>query len=395
MKSFVNVSEQIDDLPLAVKELLAGATPGALLKNTVGLLFCYSDMDTPELARLLAQNAGFPILGCTAIATMEQVGGFHDLAATLMILTADDCNFATAISEPLTPGNVSEQIKKTYNSACEALGEEPKFLYALPPYILEIMLDEYVSGFNRYCPGVPVLGGLPSYNATGDQNLTIFGGEAFPDRLVLMAAGGNIKPVFLVQNVASIDSDRKRKVTKSKDNVIFRVGEQTFTDYLREVGLPVDSLAQGNATVTFVSNPLLLESDEDGFSFARTLHEINLEEGSGTAIGQIPLGATVSICSLQRSEIEQAAAAGIRALKEKMAVNQNDNYQYSTVLAVSCIGRHLLMTPNNDAEVNSLLTEFPAGLSLSGFYSYGEIGPQGPAQTQNFAHNESLILCAL
>jgi small ligand-binding sensory domain FIST len=53
------------------------------------------------------------------------------------------------------------------------------------------------------------------------------------------------------------------------------------------------------------------------------------------------------------------------------------------------------MLPDNDAEVNSLLTEFPSGLTLSGFYSYGELGPQGAAQTKNFAHNESLIFCAI
>ena len=395
MRSFVNITEQIDDLPLAVEELLLGATPEALQKNTFGILFCYSDMDTPGLAAALAPKAGFPFLGCTAIAAMEQSRGFHDMAATLMILTADDCTFASAVSDPITPLNVAEQIGKTCDSVRQKLGEEPKLLFALPPYILEIMLDEYSSGFNQFCPGIPVLGGLPSYNATGDQNLTIYGGEAYSDRLVLLAAGGNLRPVFSVQNVTSVDADRKRKVTQAKDNVIYRVGNQTFTDYLREVGLPVDSLTQGNTTITFVSNPLLLENAQDDFSFARTLHEINLDEGSGTAIGQIPVDATISICSLQRSEIEQAAVIGIKALAEKMAAFQSDGYRYSTVLAVSCIGRHLLMTPNNDAEVNSLLTEFPAGLALSGFYSYGELAPQGSAQTQNFAHNESLVLCAI
>ena len=155
------------------------------------------------------------------------------------------------------------------------------------------------------------------------------------------------------------------------------------------------SLTQGNATTTFVSNPLLLESAQDGFSFVRTLHEINLEEGTGTAIGKIPADATISICSLKRDEIEQAAAAGFLSLKKKMENAQKDGYEYSAVLTVSCIGRHLLMSPNNDAEVNSLLAEFTPGLALSGFYSYGELGPQGPKQTKNFAHNESFILCAI
>ena len=393
MKSFVNTTEQLDDLPLAADELLAGSSPGVLQKNTVGILYCYSDMEISELAAILSKKAGFPIVGCTAIATMEQ-NGFHDMAASLMILSGDDCNFSLALSEPVTPENVAEQIDKSCNLVKEKLGEDLKFLFALPPYILGIMLDEYASGFNRCCPGVPVLGGLPSYNATGDFNLTIFGGEAYPDRLVLLGIGGDLRPVFSVNNVTSADADRKRKVTKAKGNVVYNVGDQSFTDYLREVGLPVDSLTEGNTTITFVSNPLLLENSQAGYSFVRTLHELNLEEGSGTAIGQIPEGATISVCVLQRSEIEQSAKAGMKNLKEKMRVAEGEGYNYSTIFAVSCIGRHLLMLPNKDAEVKSLLSEFPSGLALIGFYGYGELGPQG-TQTQNFAHNESLILCAI
>jgi len=394
MKSFVNVTEQIDDFSIAVEELLAGAAPEELLKNTVGILLCYSDMDTSGLASALAQKAKFPILGCTAIALMENKHGLHDMAASLAVLTSDDCSFSLAVSDPITTQNVAEQIDKTCQTIRKTLGGEPKLLYALPPYILDIMLDEYASGFNRCFPGIPLLGGLPSYNATGDQNLTIFGGETFSDRLVLLAISGDLRPVFTVQNVTTVDAERKRKVTESKGNVIYRVGDQTFTEYLLEVGLPVESLTKGNATITFVSNPLLLESSQDGFSYVRTLHEINPDEGTGTAIGKIPVGATLSICSLQRSDIEQAASAGFKTLKEKMNAAHSDGYIYSTVLAVSCIGRYLLMSPNNDAEVNSLLTVFSPELTLSGFYSYGELGPQGPAQTQNFAHNESIILCA-
>jgi hypothetical protein len=157
----------------------------------------------------------------------------------------------------------------------------------------------------------------------------------------------------------------------------------------------VEELVHGNNTITFVSNPLLLESGEKDaeFSFARTLHEINLEEGSGTAIGLIPEGATLSICALERGQIEKAAVEGVRTLKSKMTQGQREGYVYSTVLAVSCIGRHLLMLPNSDAEVNQLLKELPEGVTLNGFYGYGEIGPQGVKQTQNFAHNESLVLC--
>lgn len=393
MESRVSVTMQIDDIGAAAQELLDKALAGFSPKaNTVGVLFCYSDMEVRELAAALREKAGFDIIGCTGIASMDEKEGFHSMAATLLVLTADDCTFATAVSGAITAANVDEEIGATYAAAKAALGEEPKLLFALPPYQLEIMLDSYSMGFNRVAPGVPVVGGLPSYNGSGDENLTCLNGECWGDRLVLLAMGGNVRPVFTVQNVASSEASRKRRVTKARDNVVYEVGGQRFTDYLRDIGLPVEELTGGNTTITFVSNPLILEGGSKEFCFARTLHEIDLEAGTGTAIGQIPQEATLSVCTLQRSEIEEAALAGIRDLKDKM--EGQEGYQFTTVLAVSCIGRHLLMLPDNDAEVKQLLREFPKGMTLAGFYSYGEIGPQGEAQTRNFAHNESLVLCA-
>lgn len=399
MRSHVAVTYEIDDIDAAAQELIKKGLEGfPLEKNTIGILFCYSDMDVQGLVSQLQGSAGFEIIGCTCIASMDDREGFHDMAATLLVLTSAEHTFAAVASAAIHPENVQAQVEETYSRARDQLGAPPSLLFALPPYILEIMLDAYSNAFNAVAPGVPVVGGLPSYNASGDTNLTFAGGEAWPDRLVMLAIAGPLKPVFSVQNVISNDAQRKRKVTRAKDNVVYEVGEQRFTDYLREIGLPVEKLTQGNNTITFVSNPLLLEKGADAegsdYSFARTLHEINLEEGSGTAIGEIPSGATLSVCTLQRDEIEQAALAGVRDLKEKMASAQSSGYAYSTVLAVSCIGRHLLMLPNNDAETKQILADFPSGLSLSGFYSYGELGPQGSGQQRIFAHNESLVLCA-
>lgn len=400
MKSNVAVTYQIDDIDLAVSELLEGIHKDfALLSNTVGILFCYSDMEGGLLAQRLQEKAGFDILGCTGIANMEQREGFHNLAATLLVLTAEDCQFALAATGAIASAEaVQPQLRKAYQTACDALPGEPKLVFCIPPYLLEVMLDAYTNAFNDIAPGVPVVGGLPSYNASGDENLVFFRGEAWTDRLVMLAISGNVHPVFSVQNVGSLDVSRKRKVTKAVDNVIYEVGNQRFTDYLEEVGLPVEELSQGNATITFVSNPLLLEnqSSETGqeFSFARTLHEINPDEGSGTAIGEIPVGATLSICSLERGEIEQKAKEGMLTIRKEIEAVSASGYQFSTLLAISCIGRHLLLLPENSVEVERLLSVFPEGLTMAGFYSYGEIGPQGTAQPRNFAHNESLVLCA-
>lgn len=393
MKSRVVYTSQIDDTALAARELIDKALDGfEPLKSSVGILYCYSDMEVGELAQYLRQGLDFDIIGCTCIASMEQEQGFHDMAATLTIITSDSHSIATAVSQPITPENVSGQIEQTYRQLESSLGHTPGLVFALPPYMLDIMLDIYPVRFNEIAPGVPVVGGLPSYNATGDINVTISNDLISPDRLVLLGISGDIRPVFSVQNVTSDDVNRKRRVTSARDNKVYTVGGQPFTEYLEEIGLQVDKLAQGNATITFVSNPLLLESAEDGYSFARTLHEVDPAEGSGTAIGAIPEGSILSVCSLKSDQIVSAAADGMTALKELMA--KQSGYTYSTVFAISCIGRHLLLLPDNRLEAEKLRDELPSGLTLTGFYSYGEIGPQGISQNQNFAHNESLVLCA-
>lgn len=400
MQSKVSVTYEIDDLNQAAAELTAGLDKDILGRKSVcGILFCFSDMDHEGLLQKLAARFPHDIIGCTCIANMDEREGFHELAATFTVLAADDCRFVTAASNAVTPENVAGEVRCAYTSAREKLGEEPGLAIAFPPYNLNIMLDAFTNAFNEAAPNVPLLGGLPSYNGQNDRNLTVFGSSASEDKLVMLLIAGNVRPVFSIQNVSGSPVERKRKVTHAKDNVVYTVGDRTFVEYLREVGIPVERMVEGNATITFVSNPLLLENvtvhGQSNYSFVRTLHKIDLNDGSGTAIGEIPKDATLSICSLQSEHIQRAALAGMDELAAKMRAAPE--YSYSTVLAVSCIGRYLLMVPNNGAEVENLRKKLPSGVTLSGFYSYGEMAPmQGKdGKTVNFAHNESLVLCAL
>ncbi|MCC8123566.1 MAG: FIST C-terminal domain-containing protein [Oscillospiraceae bacterium] len=397
MQSQVAVTYLVDEPALAAQELydqLSANPPG---KNSVGILTCYSDMEAEELAAVLSETCAFPIIGATAIASMDHKHGFHEMAAVLLVLTADDCSFAPVLSAPITPETVVQAVEDAYREAVRTLGETPGLVIALPPYQLALMLDVYTDIFNRAAPGVPVTGGLPSYNGNGDTNAVIFGGHTYTDRMALLAIGGNIQPVFSVLTVSQNDASKKRPVTRAENNVIYRVGGKTFVEYLEEVGLPVDNLADGNTTVSFTANPLMIEEQHaefgDTFTYMRTLHALDMKQGSGIAIGRIPAGANVSVCPLDRDAISKAAEQGISDLKEKMAEAQG--YRYSTVIGISCIGRYVVMAPNGNVETDNIVRRLPEGMSLAGFYSYGEISPL-PAQSSSvaFAHNESLVLCA-
>lgn len=398
MKSKVFVTQRIDAPQEAAKELSELVREGMTLeKNSIGILQCYSDMDVEAFLEALG-DLPFEVIGCTSVASMDGEAGFHELAAMLTVLTSDDCAFAAGVSEPVVPGNVDACVKNTLADVAARLQGEPKLAYAIPPYNLGIMLDEFPAAFNRHAKGLPVLGGLPSNNTEEDANATIIHGALYTDRMVMLLISGDLHPVFSVQNVTGSAVERKRKVTLAKDNTVYRVGKQTFTEYLADIGLMVKQTDGSYDSISFVANPLLLENvkgeGDDTYAFVRTLHKIDMEEGSGTAIGLIPMDATLSICSLERGDIETAATAGIRELSAKMRANEGA--AYSTVMAVSCIGRYLLMKPMSDTEAVKIRADLPEGLTFSGFYGYGEIGPvaSGAEKATNFAHNESLVLCA-
>lgn len=400
MKSKVCITYEMDDPAAACNDLCEQLGSGSdFLTNKVGLIFCYSDMESGGLVKELYDRTGISMIGGSGVASMEHIEGFHEISVVLIVLSANDCTFTTALSEPITAANITDATRHTYQQATAALSTAPGLVYAIPPYQLDIMLDSYTDTFTEIAPQVPFIGGLPSCNGNGDETLTIYNGETYSDRLVMLTISGSIRPVFSVQTVLENNQIQKRKVTKAKNNVIYEVDHTPFTDYLIDVGIPLNTIADGNKSVTFVASPMLIEETRDGygddFCYLRSLHEVDLTKGSGTAIGRIPEGAYISVHLLNRNEIGEAALKGIRSLSKQMAAAASDGYQYSTVLAISCIGRYMIMTPNGDVETKNLLKELPAGISLAGFYSYGEISPlPAPGGLVSFSHNESLVLCA-
>lgn len=400
MKSKIFVTYEIDDPAIAVEELYAQLEQNLPFStNSVGLLYCYSDMELTELAAVLHEKLDFPVIGVTAIASMDNVGGFHEMSVSLTVLTADDCEFSIRVSDPITPDVVRPQVELLYQKAVADLGTIPKLIYVLPPYQRNIMLDSYSEAFAEIAPDIPVIGGLPSCNDRIDENLTIYNDKIYSDKIVMLAISGNINPVFSVQTVLENNEVKRTKITKAKDNIVYEVDSRSFTNYLIDAGMPMDVLTSVNNAISLVANPLHIEENREGFGnefkYLRALHGTNIETGSGLSIGRIPEGAYLSIHPLTRSEIGTAALLGVRDLIAKMKEVSAEGYQFSTVLGVSCIGRYMIMNPNGEVETENILKELPKDLNFSGFYGYGELCPLPMEEGfMTFAHNESLVLCA-
>ena len=187
-------------------------------------------------------------------------------------------------------------------------------------------------------------------------------------------------------------------MTKADRNVIYTVDDMPFVDYLRSVGMSVDELiAQGDLAV-YVSTPLkvnLSKNDySDGIPVVRTIKTLNPSDGSGVLFGAISEKSAVSIATMKRQDIQESCKTAIEEIREKIAAAGDD---YTTLLCVSCGGRYMVMADDKDVEGRIIVENLPKGLTLAGFYAYGEICPTAirNGKAVNRIHNESIVMCAL
>ena len=401
MRSIVAVTNEMDDAEEAVRDLLEQVNDkGPLGKNSCGFVYCDVEMDHEAFTAMLKEKFPFEITGCTSIANFDTEHGSQIISAVLVILTADDATFSAAVTDALTRENLRQELEGAYKKTASALGEQGKLLFLVPPFNDATPLDDYVDILSGVSGDIPIFGGLPSSNVADGDILMYANGRPYADRAVVVLVGGNVRPLFSVQNVLSAFSEQKHTVTKAKDNVIYTVEEMAFVDYLKSIGMSVDDLIEQGDLAVYASTPLkvyLNKNDyNDGIPVVRTIKTLNPEDGSGVLFGSISEKSTISIATMKRQDIQDSCMMAIKEILEKISESRED-YTYTTLICVSCGGRYMVMADDKDIEGNIILENLPKNLTLSGFYAYGEICPTGvrDGKAINRVHNESIVMCAL
>jgi hypothetical protein len=400
MRSIVAVTTELDDAEKAARELLRQVSAkGPLGKNGCAFVYCDVEMDHGAFAAALREQLPFDLTGSTTIATFDTENGSQILSAVLVVLTADDAEFSVVLTEALTAENLSRELETAYKKAASAV-KEGKLLFLVPPFVNIAPLDEYVDILSAASGDVPVFGGLPSSNVADGDILMYANGRAYADRAAIVLVGGNVRPLFSVQSILSAFSEQKQIITKADKNVIYKVEDMTFMEYLKSIDLPIDELiAQGDLAV-FVSTPLKVylhkDDHDDGIPVARTIQKLNPADGSGLLFGAISEKSVVSIATMKRQDIQDSCKMAVTEILEKINAAGKD-YTYTTLLCISCGGRYMVMADDKDIEGDTIVENLPGNMTLSGFYAYGEICPTSvrDGKAVNRVHNESIILCAL
>jgi hypothetical protein len=172
-----------------------------------------------------------------------------------------------------------------------------------------------------------------------------------------------------------------RRVTRSAGDVLFELdGESAlglYKTYLGEHsrGLPGSAL----------HFPLLLEDPEGGPGLVRAVLGVDEAAGSLIFAGAIPEGTQARLMKANVDRLIDGASGAAGA-----SVCRLDGAEARLALLVSCVARRLVLRQRVEEELEAVREVLPHAV-LAGFYSYGELCPQGSVGSCEL-HNQTMTI---
>lgn len=177
----------------------------------------------------------------------------------------------------------------------------------------------------------------------------------------------------------------KRLITKSKGNILYELDGQSalelYKKYLSNhaTGLPATGLLF----------PLSLQGYNNDRSVVRTILAIDETNQSMTFAGDVPEG---HIVQLMQSNVECLVNGAIEAAESSL--NGTNGIAPELAILISCVGRKLVLKQRVEEEIEGIREVMGKATILTGFYSYGEMGPAEFGELCQL-HNQTMTVTTL
>lgn len=240
---------------------------------------------------------------------------------------------------------------------------------------------EFVAGLSATVPpGVKVTGGLAG---DGDRfQKTLVGLDELPDTGRAVAIGfygPHLRAHFGCEG-GWAPFGPERAVTRSVGNQLFELdGHSALALYKSYLGEQARDLPR--SALRF---PLQIVPPDGSAPVVRTILSIDDTGESMTFAGDIPAGARVRFMRASHEDLIDGAARAAAALPAQGA---------ELVLCVSCIGRRIVLGQRTEEETEIVRDAVGPRSVIAGFYSYGELAPQGAGTCQ--LHNQTMTITTL
>jgi hypothetical protein len=177
----------------------------------------------------------------------------------------------------------------------------------------------------------------------------------------------------------------ERKVTKAKDNLLFELdGKPALELYKNYLG----NLAAELPASALMFPLSLRTTSSDEKRIVRTILSVDEANQSMTFAGDVPEG---SLVQLMRANFDRLIDGASDAALMTTRTNKSASGIFS--LAISCVGRRLILGERAEEELEAVIEELPPGTKQIGFYSYGEISPYATGYCD--LHNQTMTLTTI
>lgn len=178
-----------------------------------------------------------------------------------------------------------------------------------------------------------------------------------------------------------------RKVTACHGNVLDSLdGEPALAVYKRYLGDYASGLPATGLLFPFA----MLGRDHNAVGLIRTILGIDEDKGSLTLAGEIDPEGYLRLMHASTDKLVDGAEAAAAAASQMLTGDAGD----CLAILVSCVGRKLVMGERVDEEIEAVGDTLGKDVTLTGFYSYGEISPFAPAGACRL-HNQTMTVSCI
>ncbi|MGD9795819.1 MAG: FIST signal transduction protein, partial [Acidimicrobiia bacterium] len=260
-------------------------------------------------------------------------------------------------------------------------GEDTKSLAAVVILSDGVVVNgsELVNGLNSMLPaGVSVSGGLAGDQARFSATWVLAGAEFGSSSVAAVGLYGNRVHTSYGSRGGWDRFGPSRIVTRSEGNKLFELdGKPALELYKSYLGAYADGLP-GSALLF----PLSVHSPDRATDAVRTILSVDESDQSMTFAGDIPMGSSTQLMRATHDMLIDGAGDAAEACIESSSpgtgspnTGSPNSGPQGLALAVSCVGRRLVLGERAEEEVESV-TGALGDMPLVGFYSNGELSPQ-------------------
>lgn len=349
-------------------------------KKTLVMVFAAPEyMDHPAaLAELIKAYPKSKVIGCSTAGEIN--GAFVNDASLSVAVMQFERGTLTAVSAEIRHAEDSlaagEQLAKQLNKK-DLCG-----VFVLSDG-LKVNGTELVKGLNAGLPpNVVITGGLAGDGDRFQRTWVLHDGRSESGVVTAIGFYGDSMRITHGSRGGWDTFGPERRVTRSDGNVLYELDGKPalalYKEYLgeRASGLPATGLLF----------PLSIRQDAtDARQLVRTILAVDEASQSMTFAGDIPKGYMAQLMRANFDRLVTGASMAAGQASERTAPN-------GAVLAVaiSCVGRRLVLGERVEEETESTLENLPEGTQQIGFYSYGELSPCTTGSCD--LHNQTMTL---